>query len=622
MSFTSWPLGFNSGNVQPPFKYVNNIISSSSANSNFIAATKGTASTTSIFNVPVNSTISNSIGNYIINDIIAAEYENGTATNQGSSFASQSVSQLQNNNFAFDALTTQGYNSFIPGLFDQFGLVSTIILSMLAYGNTDQLDIIGHDLATQWPHDVYSNMLTINDAMTYIVRQLGTAVDNLNNFANISEWRWMYPQRSRCITPTTLNIVSIIAPTVTPANNIAYPSGKFRWDILRYDFFETNIFDTSLERNTLNISSIANGGDLLIDNKVFTLIYDNVAAPGCILLRMKIPIIYNDGTGSTDGNGNNTSIRTLNESYINTNGTFPTVFRVGFEWIDNFIDTMVLCNPVEAPSSKVLLYGGNLVTSLQNIRNSYLGCKRLYMWRLTHDLLILRLNNTGSSINPVNTITSDGTIFSNSIPGVYLCLLNGTIDYSINSNISANSGNDNISTRANTNFDIKISKNNVGVSNIVQPLWQNFWYPLSRYDNDGTTLVCFTSVEIQAYLTPTLSNENIKPNKYGEILILVNNEFVPIQNATFNQISYTDPTLNTIQAISCYNSTNCWASFNPYVPPPNPNPSFGTDNYVLYIFIFIVIFCILIIIIYFVYKNYKKKPEKNVKTVVISPPQS
>jgi hypothetical protein len=590
MSFTSWPLGFTSTTIPStsPFKYVNNIINSSSANSAFILATQGRATTTSIFNVPIGGTGNNlpPTGSYVVNDIISATYLNDTPTNQGSSFAEQSVIRLQNNQFALDALTTQGYSSFVSGLFNQFGLVSTIITSMIAYGNTDQLDIIGRDLVTQWPHQVYSNMLTINDAMTYIVRQLGTAADNSVNFANISEWRWMYPQRSRCVTPTTLNITSIITSTVTPANNIAYPTGLFRWDILRYDFFAENIYATANTRNTLLINS----GDLLIDNDMFTLIYDNVAAPGCILLQLKLDLNYNDGTGSIDNKGVNTSRRVLNATYTGSNGTiFSTVFRVGFEWINDFIDTMSLCTPVVSPLTKALLYGGDLITSLQSIANSYLGCKRLYMWRLTHDLLIARLNNAGNGITPVNTVTNEGIIVSNSIPGVYLCLLNGTTIYEAN------------------------------LINIPQPLWQNFWYPLSVYDNSGTTLTCFTSVELLAYLTPTLSSEGIKPNKYGEILVLVNGELVPIQNLSSNQFSYTDPSLNTTSAITCYDSTNCWASFNPYIPPTN-QPIFNQGNYILYIIIFIILLIFITIAIYYIVQHRKDQPEKDVKTVYSAPP--
>ena len=350
MSFTTWPLN---SIAAAPFLYVNNIISSSSANAIFIAATRGAGTTTSVFNTPTNTD-----GTYVINDIISAQYLDGTPTNQGASFAQQSVLRLQNSDFVINALTSQGVSSFAPGLFDQFSMVSTIILSMIAYGNTDQLSTDGSDLITQWPHQIYSNMLTINDAMTYIIRQLGEAVNNVGNYANTSEWRWMYPQRSRCITPTTLNIVGIIAPTVNPANNIAYPSGAFRWDLLRYDFYNSNIYNTALERNTL-----LNTG-LIIDNSVFTLIYDNVAAPGCVLLMMKISINYNDGTGSVNDAGLNTSRRILNVQYTNsTDNTYPTVFRVGFEWIFDFIDTMSLCTPVESPGNKALLYGGDLITS-------------------------------------------------------------------------------------------------------------------------------------------------------------------------------------------------------------------------------------------------------------------
>ena len=569
MSNTAWPLNFNLKN----FKYTNILITSSSVNSTFISATRGGAATSSIFNVPVSSTNGTGVNNYLITDIISATYLNGVSTNQGTSYSQKNVLLLQNNTFASSALTSASYKSFIPGLFDQFGLVSNIITAMIAYGNTDNLSLSDTDLITQWPHQINSNMLTISDAMTYSVRQLGTAADTSSNFANIAEWRWLYPQRSRCVTPTTLNITSIIGPTINPANNIAYPSGTFRWDILRYDFFNSAIYETRNERNSF-ASVIETSGE----NNVFTLIYDNVAAPGCILLSMKIPINYNDGTGSINKEGQNTSIRVLSESYIKNNITYPTVFRVGFEWIENFIETMALCTPLNS-NEKVLLFGGDLEITLREIGNSYLGCKRLYMWRLTHDLLIARLQNNGGIVSPVSSLSSDGILTTNSVPGVYLCLLD----------------NDN---------------NNL-------PSWQDFWYPLSIYDINNSTVVCLTSVEILAYLSPQISDENIIANKYGLIRVFVNNELVPIQSLNLSQINNT----NNIPALLCNETTSCWKSYNPYVSTGiEPISTFKFENIILYCVITFVVLIFLFITIYFFYLYYNTKPELDTKTVAIAPP--
>jgi len=592
MSFISWPLGISAGNIpfNSLFKYVNNIVSSSSANSTFINATKGATSASATFNVPTNN-------GFIINDIISAQYPSGNPTNQGSSYAARNVMNLQDNDFSFAALTNQGYNSLVSGLFNQFGLVSNIITAMLAYGNTDLLSASDTDLITQWPHNIYSNMLTINDAMTYSVRLLGTAADTLVNYANISEWRWIYPNRSRCRTATTLNITAMLAQTMNITNTIAYPVGLFRWDILRFDFFNPNILATSDERNTLLVSSTINGGDLLIDNAVFTLIYDNVAAPGCILLKLKIPINYDDGTGSINEAGQNTSRRVINPTYVVNSVEFPTVFRVGLEWIQNFIPAMAICNPVESPTIKVLLYGGNLITSLTEISNSYLGCKRLYMWRLVHDLIISRIINNGGVNIAIKNTEANGNITSNSVPGIFLCLLSGRTDYSI--------------LTSNSPFT-------------PEPIWQNFWYPLSEFDNSNTTICCLTSVEIQAYLTPSLSDELIPANKYGEIRILVGDNNIPFQAVAFNQFSFSDPNFNTISANTCYSdTTNCWANYNPTPPPTtNPGTKVTVNNYWLYLFVIIVIICIFIFLMYYIfyYKNNRDPPKE--KITHVPPPKN
>jgi hypothetical protein len=574
MSNTTWPLNLNLSN----FKYVNILVTSTSANSVFISATRGGASTTSIFNVPTSTTNGTGVNNYLVTNIIAATYLNGVSTNQGTAYSQKNVLLLQNNTFALEALNNASYKSFVPGLFNQFGLVSNIIVAMIAYGNTDNLSLNDNDLVTQWPHQINSNMLTISDAMTYSVRQLGTAADTSSNFANIAEWRWLYPQRSRCVTPTTLNIISIIGPTITPANNIAYPSGTFRWDILRYDFFNSGIYETRNERNT--IANVNN--EDLFENDVFNLIYDNVAAPGCILLSMKIPINYNDGTGSVNKENQNTSIRVLNQSYDKNNITYPTVFRVGFEWINDFINAMSLCTPLNS-NQKVLLFGGNLEITLLNIKNSYLGCKRLYMWRLTHDLLISRLNNNSGIITPVTSISSDGILTTNSVPGIYLCLLNQN------------------------------DENN----NSIPLVWQDFWYPLSIYDINNLTLVCLTSVEILAYLTPALSDENIIINKYGTIRVLVNNEFVPIQSINLNSVT----NATNVDALICNQSTNCWNSYNPFTSSGAEPATFDSNNYILFVIIGFIILIFVIVTIYYFYLYWDDNKIKRDPSVVISAPK-
>ncbi len=586
-SYTSWPLGILPSNTpeNSPFKYVNNIITSSSANGVFINATKASTNAALLFNVP-------SIGGiFITNNIISTQYPDGTSTNQGASYASQNVMNLQSNDFALEALITQGYNSLVRGLFTQFGLVSNIITSMLAYGNTDLLSTSDTDIITQWPHDIYSNMLTINDAMTYSVRSLGIYSDDAINYANISEWRWIYPNRSRCQPPTTLNLTSMILPSMNITNTIAYPTGLFRWDILRFDFFNPAILLTSLDRNSLLDSN------LLIENNVFTVVYDNVAAPGCILLFLKIAINYNDGTGSVDNNGVNTSRRVLNPTYTINDIEYPTVFRVGMEWLENFISIMTICSPVESPSSKILFYGGDLNFTLTQLSNSYLGCKRLYMWRLVHDLMVSRITNTNGTIHIVDSIINGDEIVSNSVPGIYLCLLSGSTDYSTLTPFSP--------------F-------------IPEPIWQNFWYPLSQFDNSNTTICSLTSVEIQAYLTPSFVNEGIPVNKYGVIRILVGDNDIPLQEVTSSQFSYSDPDFNTIPANICYSDTvNCWFPLTSYsVPITNPGTQVNINNYWLYLFIFIIVFCIVVFILYYIFKHKEIQAAEPEKVSHVPPPPS
>jgi hypothetical protein len=511
----SWPISTAS---LPDFKYVSAIILSSGIDTKYISATKGKVASDTIFTPSTAS---------------AAFFQ------PGESFIKQSVLNLQTDSFALAALNNAEYSAFVPGLLSQFGIVSTIITSLLAYGNTDNLDTKGFDLVTQWPHDSPGTMLTLNDAMTYSMRLLGTDVTT----TTISEWRWIYPNRSRCVNPTAAGLFAMISVDTTISNTAALPSGNYRWDMLRYEFF-----GLSPNEITNSLLTISGNGDLL-ENNVFTLIYDPFVAPGCILLQLKDGLNYDDGTGSIDPAGANTSRRLLPAG---------SIFRVGLEWIENFISQLAICRAVSNLAVPALLLGGDLVVTLRIISSSYLGCKRLYLWDLFRSLATERLTVTGTVVTIKNNKLGGGTASTDK--GLFLCLL----------------------------------------QDATAPAWSNFFTPPTpdAFDLSYGTLVCLTSIEITAYLTPTLNSEGITENKYGIISIITDADSVPVKTVDLSTVPL------TVDSAACYSASSCWSKYSPdtslYKPPP-------TKSYTtFYIVLIIVIVIIVILIIYYLITSKEK----------------
>jgi hypothetical protein len=409
---TSWPLDVQSDK----FRLADLIIRSSAVSINYF---NGINSITPVQARSIGGTI-----NIISN------------TNYG--FASDGIINLQNKDYALSALSTDNYKNFVPGYFKPKSFVSDIIKSMLAYGNTDNLSENDYDIVTLWPHSTnISVMITIVDSMTYSVKNLTTNTENNN--LSIAEWRWIFPNRSRCTNPTTEDLSALIRINDIYRLSRLYPNNAFRWDVFRYDTIE----------NSVPVNTLINS-NILLGNSVFDISYDDIVAPGCILLSLKVDMYYFDGT---------------------SNITIPnqTIIRLGLQWIENFISVMAKCYPIIGTvklEETVLEYGGNIIPSLYDIFNSYLGCKRLYMWKLFYDLLGVR-----------ESVYKD---YSN-VSGIYNCLL---------------------------------ERNNPDLSQ-----WDNFFIL-----KDPKVNIYLNSIEIQSYLTPELYSNSIVSNKYGNITLLPDNK--------------------------------------------------------------------------------------------------
>lgn len=343
---------------------------------------------------------------------------------QNYGFAAQSVISLQEDSFARSALTNANYTRLINGYFDPRGLVSNIVLTMMTYGNTDNLSEFESDIITLWPRNTEtSTMLTINDCMTYTVRQ--TTSNNDISPENIAEWRWMYPNRSRCVEPTIDQLINIMNIENVFSVNSIYPNNAFKWDIFRYDTFNINVLNSVRSRNALLLSNLA------LSNSTVDIVYDNIAVPGCILLFLKRNVIINQ--------------REISSTYTLDGIVYPTVIRIGFEWISEFID------------SNIISLNG-VSSTLRLISTSYLGCKRLYMWKLFYDLIQIRNQEQSST-------------------GIYTCSFDRNNDYGIQ--------------------------------------WDDFFI-----SDDKKIVGKLNSIEIQAYLNTSSVVQNIPPNKYGDIIIL------------------------------------------------------------------------------------------------------
>jgi hypothetical protein len=503
------------------------------------------------------------------------------------SMALEGLIALQNDATASAALSFEDYFTINVNMFNQFAVPSTIITNMLGYGNkpnvnnsddakTNYVTTQDADIVAIWPHQSsLAIILSISDVLTYIVKTYRT-LSNLTDVASrISEWRWLYPNRPRCVRPKSKYLLNILNPTSNINNTITFPQGAFMWDMLRYDFFEASIrngFDTN---NTLPL----NDPDYPTSNDVFDIRYDYLAAPGCLLLRVKngVGFQYDDGTGSID-KGLNTSRVIIKAD--NTITPFPVVFRIGLEWLEDFTKAMLLAKVLvgTAPTGgNPLLAGTNLVPTLRFFYRAFINCKRLYIWRLTNDIMRYRVNRTGNTVSP---------IAGGLQKGVYMCLLDGKTDYS---GVLPNA------------------------TSIPNPQWENLW--VQKYINGvKDTLVVLTSVEIGAYISASFTNEGITPDKFGPIRIFTDLAGFPQQTFAISYIDFTNPSTNTITAESCYTNTNCWSPFlipitTKNVPPP-VNRGTQIGNIFLYVIIGIIFVTIIIVIIVYATRKPKIKIEK------------
>lgn len=534
MSFTSWPLGIPSSITDSKFKYVNMIISSSPMDKGYIDSVSTTS--TSFISKFIPKLDSNS--DYITSSIIPLD---------SISFASENIIKLENDDFAKSALPENVYSSFVGDLFNQFGLASTIITSMLAYGNTDNLSVNGNDIVTQWPNgEPTSSIVSVIDAMTKSVTNITGNTIPESNFYKVSEWRWMRPNLSTRIEPSTSTIVSMLDPNTAISNSISYPNRKNKWGILRYDFYEDKVFSTYDDRNTLKD----------IENDSVKIVYDNIAAPGCILFVMKTGCIYDDRSGSFNSDTNeNTSRSEIESTYTINDIVYPVVFRVGLEFISEFI---TLAGFIFTDGVSILENGGDIRDVLTEIKHSYIGCKRLYMWKIVYDVITYRIQDFQTYVGPLTGYSK---------PGIYMCLLSGNTDYS------------SISTAV----------------DLEQPKWSNFWNPTSQYTKSDTTLACLTSTEILAYMTSKINpSDQITPDKYSDIrIIVVDVSTVPNLKVVLEDINFENSKINTLDSNICFLDTeNCWEKFDNN--STNTNTTNTTNNINIGKIIFFIILGILV----------------------------
>ena len=380
----------------------------------------------------------------------------------------ESLIALKVDSFAQTALLPDDYATINLDSFNQFGLPSNILVSMLGYGNKNNLTRIdepqpGLDLVGVWPHkqDI-SPMGSIIDGLTQIVKNYRALTTLTGVSKQIAEWRWLHPNRPRCVNPKTPLLRSQLA-TANLSNVSLYPQGTNKWEILRQDFFSTDMVS-----NTLPVDV-----DFPVSNSVFDFSYNYLSAPGCLLITVKKAFLYDDGTGSI-AKGLNTSRFTIDPTAY----SFPVIFRVGLEWLEDFSFAMNSCKYIDDSSLEVnplLADGSNLAFTLSFLYRAFINCKRLYTWRLCNDIMKYRINTVNGVVSPLE---------EGKIAGVYMCLLDGKADYS---GVVVNS------------------------PSIPQPLWDNMVL------RGGNNLAVLTTVELSAYNSASLVNEGVPANKYGTI---------------------------------------------------------------------------------------------------------
>ena len=483
----------------------------------------------------------------------------------------QSILALQADSFAQAALLPDDYLTINLDLFNQFALPSSIIVSMLGYGNKNNISNINDindpipannldpDIIGVWPHQADTcPMGSIIDGLTLTVKNYRGLTDLTSVTQQISEWRWLHPNRPRCNNPKSPLLKSQLNAT-SLANVTIYPQGSNKWEILRYDFFASNMVNNTL---------ILNDSDFPMTNDIFDFSYNYLAAPGCLLIGVKRSFIYDDGTGSV-AKGLNTSRITVDPNTV----TFPTVFRVGLEWLEDFILAMEICKPLDGDSSPIninpLMMGANLIRTLRFLYKAYTNCKRLYTWRICHDIMTYRVSINNSIVSPI----------SNKIPGVYICLLEGITDY---------------------------SGVTINAPTIDQPKWENMYIKTKPEDN----LVVLTTVELSAYVSASLVSEGVPVNKYGNIRVFTDLAGFPQQSFNISYIDFTNAEVNTISLESCQANSNCFVPFLPttVIKGVTEDPPKGTSvgSIVLYIILIIIIIMVIIIILYL----YFRKPPK------------
>jgi hypothetical protein len=616
MSIT-WPLYSPSipGEFTTTNAYSSILLQSTPISVNYFAYLSGSISAANQFSSPKDTT-----GNFqrfnLITSLIDNPSLNFTTSTLPPSFGLAMLIALANTNTASAALNGEDLLTVNVNMFNQTAVPSTIITTLLGYGNKENITSIGipspptgiyadipvtnqdADVVAIWPHTAteaaVGPILYIIEAMTFTVKSYLTTTNLTPLLPNIAEWRWMHPNRPTCIAPTTNSlVVSLNTKTGNISNISTYPQNGLQWDMLRTDFFTSDIGG-----NMANLNSMVQNPNFPTSNTVFEIQYNCVTTPGSILLVMNpgITILYDDGTGSTK-NGLNTSRANITAP-IGAAAVVPTIFRVGLEWLENFILAMRICAPVDQEGKTInvspLQYGGNLELTLRLLYRAYLNCKRLYLWRLCNDIMRYRVVKTS-----VGTNTSISPLAGGDLPGVYMCLLDGKTDYS---GVLPNA------------------------TSIPEPNWENLY--IQKYDQFGTnttlvkdTLVCLTSVEIGAYISASFTSEGVPPDKFGILRILADPSGNGIRTFNVSQIDFTNPSVNTITGEACFEDQKvCWRPFLP--PPPNPPNTAapkGTNwgNIVLYIVLGIVIILVIVAIIYFLFF---RKPHK-LETVIIPPPE-
>lgn len=591
---TNWPLG--TPTVEGPYTsanaFTNVLIKSAPIDQKYIAMISGNPGTGTIFTSPRNSAGGFQKFNVITSLLDTATIDFATAPIPTSA-AMQGLISLQTSTFAKSALLGTDFAALNVDWFNQFAIPSTILTSMLAYGNRDNVTSINDvfdnvtntrvdsDTIGVWTHQGNCPMLILTDAVTFTVKGYRTATSLTPFLATIAEWRWLHPNRSRCTNPTSPYLNAILQPNAKVTNTRTYPQGATKWDMMRYDFFETGI-NGSLEANNI---LILDNPTFPMTNLVFDIRYDYVAAPGSIVFLLKARLMYDDGSGSVDKFGNNTS-RVIMDPTVTR--AFPIVFRVGMEWLEDFLEIIQLGQVLDNDGIPLLTpplqMGADLRPSLRFLYRAYLNAKRLYIWRVWNDIARFRVNYTNS--NAITPITGGN------LDGIYMCLLDGITDY---------------------------SGVVVNAPSIPFPQWENMY--IQKYRNGvKDTLVVLTSVEISAYISASFVSEDVPADKYGLIRILVDTSNKPLRSLPLSSINFAIPDQGTIHAENCFVDTVCWTRFNPppavVIPPVTKGTTPG--NITIYVIAAIILVVIIVVAIFFVLRGRRVVR----RAIEIDPPKS